>query len=76
MKRLNYLKLDSSCYYGLNLNLSETNQIDLFEDILFLFLIQKKYTQNGEFFCYQGNVHIKIEISKGFYNFLEKFMIL
>ena len=76
MKRLNDLKLDSSCYYGLHLDLSETNQIELFEDFLFSFLIQKKYTQNEDIFCYQGNVHIKIEIPKGFYNFSEKFMIL
>ena len=39
-------------------------------------MILKEYTQNEDIFCYQDNVHIKIEIPKLFYDFSEKFMIL
>ena len=50
--------------------------IELFQDFLFSFLIQKQYTQNEDIFCYEGKVHIKIEIPKGFYDFPEKLNIL
>ena len=76
MNRLKQLNLDSNYIYGLHLDLSETKQMELFEDFLFSFLILKEYTQNEDIFCYQDNVHIKIEIPKGFYDFSEKFMIL
>ena len=78
MKRLlKDLKInDKNYYFGLHLDLSETEQIELFQDFLFSFLIQKQYTQNEDIFCYEGNVHIKIEIPKGFYDFSEKLTIL
>ena len=76
MKRLKDLKIDSSYSYGLHLDLSETNQVELFEDFLFSFLILKEYTQNEDIFCYQNNVHIKIEVPKGFYDFAQKFTLL
>ena len=78
MKRLlQDLKINKKEYYfGVHLDLSETEQIELFQDFLFSFLIQKQYTQNENIFCYNGNVHIKIEIPKGFYDFTEKLNIL
>ena len=78
MKRLlKDLKINNNNnYFGVHLDLSETEQIELFQDFLFSFLIQKQYTQNEDIFCYEGNVHIKIEIPKGFYDFSEKLNIL
>jgi hypothetical protein len=77
MKRLLLdLKINNNNYFGVHLDLSETEQIELFQDFLFSFLIQKQYTQNEDIFCYEGNVHIKIEIPKGFYDFSEKLNIL
>ena len=76
MRRLKDLKINSNFSYGLHLDLSETNQIELFEDFLFSFLILKEYTQNEDIFCYQNNVHIKIEVPKGFYDFSQKFTLL
>ena len=78
MKRLlKDLKINNENYYfGVHLDLSETDQIELFQDFLFSFLIQKQYTQNEDIFCYEGKVRIKIEIPKGFYDFSEKLNIL
>ena len=76
MRRLKDLKMNSNFSYGLHLDLSETNQIELFEDFLFSFLILKEYTQNEDIFCYQNNVHIKIEVPKGLYDFSQKFTLL
>ena len=69
MKIINY-------YFGVHLDLSETEQVELFQDFLFSFLIQKRYKQNENIFCYEGNIRIKIEIPKGFYDFSEKLKIL
>jgi hypothetical protein len=76
MRRLKELNMKSNNNYGLHIDLSETKQIELFEDFLFSFLIQKEYTQNEDIYCYQNNIKIKIEIPKGFYNFMDKFPIL
>ena len=76
LRRLKDLNINHDFSYGLHLDLSETNQIELFEDFLFSFLILKEYTQNEDIFCYQKNVEIKIEIPKGFYDFSEKFNLL
>lgn len=78
MKRLlKDLKIENKkYYYGIHLDLSETDQIELFQDFLFCFLIQKQYTQSENIFCYEGNIRIKIEIPKGFYDFSEKMNIL
>ena len=78
MKRLlKDLKInDENYYFGIHLDLSETEQVELFQDFLFSFLIQKQYTQNENIFCYEGNIRIRIEIPKGFYDFSEKLKIL
>ena len=78
MKRLlKDLKIENEkYYYGVHLDLSETDQIELFQDFLFCFLIQKQYTQGENIFCYEGNVRVKIEIPNGFYDFSEKLNIL
>ena len=76
LKRLKNLNINKNLSYGLHLDLSETNQIELFEDFLFSFLFLKEYSQNEDIFCYQNNVEIKIEIPKGFYDFSEKFNLL
>ena len=76
MRRLKELNMKPNIEYGLHIDLSETKQIELFEDFLFSFLVQKEYTQNEDIYCYQNNIKIKIEIPKGFYNFMDKFPIL
>ena len=78
MKRLlKDLKInDNNYFFGVHLDLSETEQIELFQDFLFSFLIQKQYTQDENIFCYEGNIGIKIEIPKGFYDFTEKLNVL
>ena len=50
MRRLKDLKMNSNFSYGLHLDLSETNQIELFEDFLFSILILKVYGRKTNFF--------------------------
>jgi len=58
------------------LDISDTKQIELFEDFLFLFLIQNIYSKNENIFCYENKVTIFIEIQNGFLNLIEKFTLL
>ena len=76
MRRLKelYLEKDSK-QYGLHLDVSDTKQIELFEDFIFSFLIQRVYTNNENIFCYEDNIKIFIEIQNGFLNLLEKFQL-
>ena len=62
MRRLKELKINKKYNYGLHLDFSDTNQIELFEDFIFSFLIQKAYSNNEDIFCYEDNVKIYIEI--------------
>ena len=75
LKELN-LKIDKNSKYGLHLDFSDTKQIELFEDFLFSFLIQKFYSNNENIFCYENNINIYIEIPNGFFFFMDKFTIL
>ena len=76
MRRLKKLDLEKKGkQYGLHLDVSDTKQIELFEDFLFSFLVQKFYSNNENIFCYEDNVTIFIEIQNGFLNLVEKFKI-
>ena len=76
MRRLKELKLEKNGEkYGLHLDISDTKQIELFEDFLFSFLIQKFYSNNENIFCYEDNVKIFVEIQNGFLNLIEKFSL-
>ena len=76
MRRLKELNLEKNeKQYGLHLDVSDTKQIELFEDFLFSFLIQKFYSNNENIFCYEDNVKIYIEIQNGFLNLIEKFSL-
>ena len=67
MRRLKKLDLEKKGkQYGLHLDVSDTKQIELFEDFLFSFLVQKFYSNNENIFCYEDNVTIFIEIQNGF----------
>ena len=74
LKELN-LKRNTNSRYGLHLDFSDTKQLELFEDFIFSFLIQKMYSNNENIFCYEDNVNIYIEIPNGFYNFMDKFKL-
>ena len=77
MRRLKELKIkkDNKSKYGLHLDFSDTRQLELFEDFIFSFLIQKFYSNNENIFCYEDNINIYIEIPNGFFNFMDKFRL-
>ena len=75
IRRLKELDLKDGLF-GLHLDFSDTKQIELFEDFIFSFLIQKFYSNNEDIFCYEENVKIYVELPNGFFNFMEKFKIL
>ena len=75
MRRLKELKIQKEINYGLHLDFSDTKQLELFEDFIFSFLIQKFYSNNENIFCYENNVKIYIEIPNGFFNLMEKFKL-
>ena len=75
MRRLKELKINKKYKYGLHLDFSDTNQIELFEDFFFSFLILKAYSNNEDIFCYEDNVKIYIEIPNGFFDLIQKFKL-
>ena len=75
MRRLKNLNLKNG-NYGLHIDFSDTKQIELFEDFIFSFLVQKFYSNNEDIFCYGDNIKIYVEIPNGFFNFMKKFKIL
>ena len=77
MRRLKELNLvEKNIKYGLHLDVSDTKQIELLEDFIFSFLIQKFYSNNENIFCYEDNVIIFIEIQNGFIKLMEKYKLL
>ena len=74
LKELNLVK--NNIKYGSYFDNSDTKQIELFEDFLFLFLIRNIYSNNENIFCYENKVTIFIEIKNGFLNLIEKFALV
>lgn len=62
-RRLTDFQIDSNHKYGLHLDLSDTNQIELFEDFLFSFLLLKEYIQNEDI---KKMFILKMKFLKGF----------
>ena len=75
LKNLN-LNLENGKEIYLHINLSETDNDDLMNEILFKILILR-YIDSNEKLYYLGNdINIIIEIPRGFYDFEEKYKIL
>ena len=70
---INYEKLKSSY---LHIDLSETDNDDLMNEILFKLLILRFIDSNDNIFYLGNDIHIIIEIPRGFIDFEEKYKIL
>ena len=67
IKRLNKIKFESNTNTSIHLDIMNPNDIEKIKDFLFSFIILKNYYDKDEFFYYESQIIIYIELPKDYY---------